>query len=623
MSKALYVLLLVQQLYPNPSTAQNLLRNGGFEKHTSLECPSCQPWALQFAAALPPWKTVNNTAPFICDYLERKDWNIAKATGNYPFDKVKPYAGHTMLQMEYRPSCHSHDFKTRGCSSYLSTTLDTPLSLGKVYELSFRLYILPDKDSSYAQQIGFNLYPDAFLNPQNNLQENTPFLVDTVIFNRWYIVKWLLRPTCNLQFLVLGVFRGPDGPPINGDGNVNRFYIDEVALKNVAEVSADSSRYVTPHCRYTPEEQQSRKPEIAGMDCRFNSSDSRLSNDAMAALDSFALRVKKDPALTFFMVGYTDDQGADNLALSKARVKSVADYLEQQHQLPAFRFFQLYRGEADPVSTNQTETGRQQNRRVEIRQSNVDLADLIYRHLLLATFEGNKNQAFHLVTIWLNMAENARKIYLLFDPRLKLLQSDSRWSDWVVKKVKATYKTFRKPMLAYSLDSLGKEDQKCRTLPYYVENLGAYLALADSTDQRFQVQYFPDTADYQCGQRDEAHFQCFQKLMGANEWPKISEIGQRAAKTAFLVVSHTADTSSVARYLPLLKARCMEGEAEWLYFATLYDRLQVYRGLPQRFGTQYHSSPDPAAKLERFPLEDATKTNQWRIELGLEPFDDL
>ncbi len=615
-------LLLCSFFFLSLISAQNLLSNGGFEKHSQLDCLGCPMWAMKFASTLPPWRNVSGAAINICDFLYQRKGS-ARDDVICPFDQVKPFAGNVMMEMDYEPSCYDHNFKTRGCSSYLATRLEAPLEVGKIYELSFWLYILPYRDSSYARQIGFNLYNDAILNHDGGLLENTPFLISTVIYGRWYQVKWLVRPICNLQFLVLGVFRGPDGPPVNGAGYANRYYVDEVVLRNVPVVAADSTRFVQPYCKYSAQETANLLPEIPGMSCLFASNDSSLSATATTALDSFANRARQFPNATFIVVGHTDDVGANNQALSKARVKSVIDYLENKQQIPAFRFFQVYRGDADPAASNKTEDGRKQNRRLEIQHSSMELDILIYRNLLLATFAGDKNQAFKLLGIWLRVTKDRKKIYVLFDPRLKTLQADPRWEKLVVKKVKESYKTLPKPALAFSLDSLGKEDQKSRTLPYYIENLNAYLDAVDSVDQRFNVAYLLDTTENAAAKRDDERFQWYNKLIGNQAWPKASEVGERAAKTAFLLVSHCSDTSGVAFYLSVLKQRCMEGEAEWIHYATLYDRLQVYRCLPQRFGTQYRPSAYPEAPLERFPLENPGQTNQWRTELGLELLEDL
>jgi outer membrane protein OmpA-like peptidoglycan-associated protein len=66
--------------------------------------------------------------------------------------------------------------------------------------------------------------------------------------------------------------------------------------------------------------------------------------------------------------GYTDDRGSNaaNERLSMQRAESVRDYLVAQG-VDASRIEVKGMGEADPVATNDTEEGRAQNRRVELR----------------------------------------------------------------------------------------------------------------------------------------------------------------------------------------------------------------------------------------------------------------
>ena len=67
------------------------------------------------------------------------------------------------------------------------------------------------------------------------------------------------------------------------------------------------------------------------------------------------------------VVGHTDATGSDsyNQALSERRAASARTYLLRRGIAPD-RVEALGRGESEPVSTNETEQGRQQNRRVEI-----------------------------------------------------------------------------------------------------------------------------------------------------------------------------------------------------------------------------------------------------------------
>jgi outer membrane protein OmpA-like peptidoglycan-associated protein len=66
--------------------------------------------------------------------------------------------------------------------------------------------------------------------------------------------------------------------------------------------------------------------------------------------------------------GHTDPSGGDaiNIPLSQNRAQSVANYLARQSVNPVRIATQGF-GSSRPVADNGTETGRAQNRRVELR----------------------------------------------------------------------------------------------------------------------------------------------------------------------------------------------------------------------------------------------------------------
>lgn len=68
------------------------------------------------------------------------------------------------------------------------------------------------------------------------------------------------------------------------------------------------------------------------------------------------------------VLGHTDSTGSDayNQALSERRAQSVADYLSSQGVAQARMGIRGY-GETQPIASNDTEEGRAQNRRVEIK----------------------------------------------------------------------------------------------------------------------------------------------------------------------------------------------------------------------------------------------------------------
>ena len=66
--------------------------------------------------------------------------------------------------------------------------------------------------------------------------------------------------------------------------------------------------------------------------------------------------------------GHTDSIGSDqaNQILSERRAMSVKQYLEQHFSLPAERLIAKGYGKGRPRATNNTESGRRQNRRIEV-----------------------------------------------------------------------------------------------------------------------------------------------------------------------------------------------------------------------------------------------------------------
>lgn len=85
-------------------------------------------------------------------------------------------------------------------------------------------------------------------------------------------------------------------------------------------------------------------------------------------LNSIAETLQKYPSSYVDVIGYTDSTGEEsyNQRLSERRAASVANELIARGVSPA-RIEVAGRGEANPVASNDTESGRAQNRRVEIR----------------------------------------------------------------------------------------------------------------------------------------------------------------------------------------------------------------------------------------------------------------
>ncbi len=99
----------------------------------------------------------------------------------------------------------------------------------------------------------------------------------------------------------------------------------------------------------------------------FDSNHADLRVSFIEILDSVVLVLRKYSDTLLKIVGHTDSVGSEsyNLDLSERRANTVARYLISQGIAP--RRIQAYgAGEGFPVATNETESGRSENRRVEL-----------------------------------------------------------------------------------------------------------------------------------------------------------------------------------------------------------------------------------------------------------------
>lgn len=100
----------------------------------------------------------------------------------------------------------------------------------------------------------------------------------------------------------------------------------------------------------------------------FDFNSAQLKPQFMPALNTVAQTLASYQSTYVAVNGYTDSVGSDayNLKLSQQRAQAVADYLTGNGVNPARVVAQGY-GKANPVATNDTDAGRAENRRVEIK----------------------------------------------------------------------------------------------------------------------------------------------------------------------------------------------------------------------------------------------------------------
>jgi outer membrane protein OmpA-like peptidoglycan-associated protein len=101
----------------------------------------------------------------------------------------------------------------------------------------------------------------------------------------------------------------------------------------------------------------------------FETGKSALKPESFTVLDIVAQSLNANPDIRIEVAGYTDNTGASatNIRLSQARASAVRSYLASKGVAPDRMIAKGY-GAANPIATNATAAGRQQNRRVELHQ---------------------------------------------------------------------------------------------------------------------------------------------------------------------------------------------------------------------------------------------------------------
>jgi OOP family OmpA-OmpF porin len=106
--------------------------------------------------------------------------------------------------------------------------------------------------------------------------------------------------------------------------------------------------------------------QLSGVNFPFDSD--QILPGGLARLDEGAERLRVFPNVRIAVEGHTDSRGdtAYNLALSDRRAAAVRDYLVSRGVSGA-RIETVGLGESQPVASNDTDAGREQNRRVVLR----------------------------------------------------------------------------------------------------------------------------------------------------------------------------------------------------------------------------------------------------------------
>ncbi len=171
--------------------------------------------------------------------------------------------------------------------------------------------------------------------------------------------RTLIAVTASVLVSACAQMGHPKPPPARGPSGVAERSLE--AVKTELEPNGSG-----PGVSVASMDDGSLKANLPG-DASFDKGSSAIKTAAQPPLYQLAQSLSRHPELHVRLIGYSDNSGDANfnLALSKNRARSVAEYLAA-HGVDASRIAVEGKGSADPVDDNSSVSGRARNRRVEI-----------------------------------------------------------------------------------------------------------------------------------------------------------------------------------------------------------------------------------------------------------------
>lgn len=114
-----------------------------------------------------------------------------------------------------------------------------------------------------------------------------------------------------------------------------------------------------------------------------------------------------------------------------------------------------------------------------------------------------------------------------------------------------------------------------------------------------------------------AHASRLRQIIAVFGWPGHTLVGENGARAAWRIAQHAIGEPDFMRQCrELIDAASQKHDLPRWQYAMIDDRIRVYEGRPQRYGTQMRDGPDG---VEPHPLENVARVNSMRMQAGLPP----
>ena len=148
----------------------------------------------------------------------------------------------------------------------------------------------------------------------------------------------------------------------------------------------------------------------------------------------------------------------------------------------------------------------------------------------------------------------------------------------------------------------------------YVKGLKKSLDSVLELDQKYRAELTMKNWDKQV-QIDQSNIVYIDSVISKYGYPGTSLVGPGTDKAAWYVIQHS---ERIDDFLPQIEVAAQSGELSYRLYAMMLDRSLMYRGLPQRYGTQgksfFMGTVDEINLI--WPIENPENVNERRKDAG-------
>lgn len=232
----------------------------------------------------------------------------------------------------------------------------------------------------------------------------------------------------------------------------------------------------------------------------------------------------------------------------------------------------------------------------------------LYNAACAASLAGHTDAAFWFLNQRMEIEPKWYSEKIINDNDLQALHQDSRWQA-LMERMQARWNQLEANYdipLRRQLQDIAKSDQDIRQ------------KWMISSEQNPQNKKETDSLLSMMANIDSINQQRICHILDTRGFVGKEIVGD-ACETFWLVIQHSS-VNIQRKYLPIFKKAAKHGDLKYSHVAMMEDRICMFEGRPQKYGSQLEKGKD--GKWHLYRLENPAKVDEWRKAMGMPPLEE-